>query len=282
MIATGDDNVVDLTDSPPPAKKPRLIAGRAVAPEKTKLEEKARSSSYFSTGDPDDTGKTGKQPIASRGLSVTPFTTPLPTTSLKEYRLPKLARVASAQSGSAFDTYCISVKQSESDDRSIPAETSTAKRSAAQTRKHEEWQRRVNAPGGVVPRRRSLALDEAAAAEARKAVAGSDADGEEDATPIVEDASDDETKKVAEGVASKLAAKYAAKGAETMGKAKGRAKKKEEEIGPSGQTYTPLEKQFMEIKKENQDVLLLMEVGYKYKFHGEDAKIASRELGIAA
>lgn len=57
----------------------------------------------------------------------------------------------------------------------------------------------------------------------------------------------------------------------------------------------------MEIKEANPDVLLLMEgrtlaiaqnlpggstasliaVGYKFKFHGDDAKVASKELGIA-
>jgi len=63
-------------------------------------------------------------------------------------------------------------------------------------------------------------------------------------------------------------------------KKKGRGKK-QEELGPSGLPYTPLEKQFMEIKDANPDVLLLTEVGYKFKFHGDDAKIASKELGIA-
>ncbi|KAI9138937.1 muts domain V-domain-containing protein [Paraphysoderma sedebokerense] len=45
--------------------------------------------------------------------------------------------------------------------------------------------------------------------------------------------------------------------------------------------YTPLEKQFVEIKSENPDVLLLVEVGYKYRFFGDDAQIASRQLNIA-
>ncbi|KAL1916809.1 uncharacterized protein VTP21DRAFT_5513 [Calcarisporiella thermophila] len=45
--------------------------------------------------------------------------------------------------------------------------------------------------------------------------------------------------------------------------------------------YTPLEKQFMEIKRQNPDTLLMVEVGYKYRFFGEDAQVASKELGIA-
>lgn len=43
---------------------------------------------------------------------------------------------------------------------------------------------------------------------------------------------------------------------------------------------TPMEKQFLDIKRKHMDTLLIMEVGYKYKFWGEDARIAARELSI--
>jgi DNA mismatch repair protein MSH3 len=92
-------------------------------------------------------------------------------------------------------------------------------------------------PRGMVRRRRSLVLDEA------------------EEVPSDDEPDDDEVKAI--GVGSKLAAKFAA----STTKAKGK-----EEVGPSGQTYTPLEKQFKEIKSSNPDVLLLMEVGYKYKY----------------
>lgn len=36
---------------------------------------------------------------------------------------------------------------------------------------------------------------------------------------------------------------------------------------------TPLERQFVEIKKQYPDTLLLIEVGYKFRFFGEDAKV---------
>lgn len=42
-------------------------------------------------------------------------------------------------------------------------------------------------------------------------------------------------------------------------KSTAKGKKKQEEVGPSGLVYTPLEKQFMEIKSKNEDVLLLTE-----------------------
>ena len=43
---------------------------------------------------------------------------------------------------------------------------------------------------------------------------------------------------------------------------------------------TPMEKQFLEIKRKHMDTLMVMEVGYKYKFWGEDARIAAKELSI--
>lgn len=43
---------------------------------------------------------------------------------------------------------------------------------------------------------------------------------------------------------------------------------------------TPMEKQVIEIKKAHMDTLLVVEVGYKFRFFGEDARIAAKELGI--
>ncbi|KAK3732903.1 hypothetical protein QZH41_012683, partial [Actinostola sp. cb2023] len=44
--------------------------------------------------------------------------------------------------------------------------------------------------------------------------------------------------------------------------------------------YTPLELQFIDIKAKYNDAVLFVECGYKYKFFGEDAEIASKELNI--
>uniref|UniRef100_A0A8C9VVR1 DNA mismatch repair protein MSH3 n=1 Tax=Scleropages formosus TaxID=113540 RepID=A0A8C9VVR1_SCLFO len=44
--------------------------------------------------------------------------------------------------------------------------------------------------------------------------------------------------------------------------------------------YTPLEQQFLEIKAQYKDVLLCVECGYKYRFFGQDAEIAAKELNI--
>nr|XP_020021976.1 DNA mismatch repair protein Msh3-like [Castor canadensis] len=44
--------------------------------------------------------------------------------------------------------------------------------------------------------------------------------------------------------------------------------------------YTPLELQYIEMKQQHKDAILCVECGYKYRFFGEDAEIASRELNI--
>ncbi|KAL4068083.1 muts domain V-domain-containing protein [Scleroderma citrinum] len=59
---------------------------------------------------------------------------------------------------------------------------------------------------------------------------------------------------------------------------KGKAEEaSQEEIGPSGQPFTPAE-----LQAKNPGVVLMIENGYKYYFYGESATIASKELGIVA
>ncbi|KAI9796319.1 MAG: Mismatch repair protein msh3 [Piccolia ochrophora] len=43
---------------------------------------------------------------------------------------------------------------------------------------------------------------------------------------------------------------------------------------------TPMEKQMLEIKRKHIDTLLVIEVGYKFRFFGEDARVAAKELSI--
>ena len=47
-----------------------------------------------------------------------------------------------------------------------------------------------------------------------------------------------------------------------------------------GGGYTPMEQQYLSIKAKHPDAVLFMECGYKYRFFGEDARIASRVLNI--
>ncbi len=55
-----------------------------------------------------------------------------------------------------------------------------------------------------------------------------------------------------------------------------RAKKKGAKTGK----LTPMEIQFLDIKRKHMDTLLIVEVGYKFKFFGEDARVAAKELSI--
>lgn len=43
---------------------------------------------------------------------------------------------------------------------------------------------------------------------------------------------------------------------------------------------TPLEKQVVDIKQKHKDTVLVVEVGYKFRFFGEDARTAAKELSI--
>uniref|UniRef100_A0A0K3CG19 DNA mismatch repair protein MSH3 n=1 Tax=Rhodotorula toruloides TaxID=5286 RepID=A0A0K3CG19_RHOTO len=67
-----------------------------------------------------------------------------------------------------------------------------------------------------------------------------------------------------------LLAKFAAKGSNAGGK--GSSKKVK---------YTPLEQQVLALRKAHPGVLLVIEVGYKFRFFDEDAQVASRILNIA-
>ncbi|TVU16653.1 hypothetical protein EJB05_40228, partial [Eragrostis curvula] len=53
-------------------------------------------------------------------------------------------------------------------------------------------------------------------------------------------------------------------------------------LNPSGKGYTPLEQQVVDLKARHPDVLLMVEVGYRFRFFGEDAAVAAAVLGIVA
>ncbi|CAN8230545.1 unnamed protein product [Cochlearia groenlandica] len=50
----------------------------------------------------------------------------------------------------------------------------------------------------------------------------------------------------------------------------------------SSRKHTPLEQQVVDLKRKHPDVVLMVEVGYRYRFFGEDAEIAARVLGVYA
>lgn len=78
--------------------------------------------------------------------------------------------------------------------------------------------------------------------------------------------SDEEEEEAEEVPAAKsLRGKYAAPGGKRAAAKKSTAE--------STTKFTPLERQYVEVKKQYPDTLLLIEVGYKFRFFGEDAKV---------
>ncbi|KAF5330723.1 hypothetical protein D9619_005575 [Psilocybe cf. subviscida] len=61
-----------------------------------------------------------------------------------------------------------------------------------------------------------------------------------------------------------------------------KTRKKPGVMGPSGRTYTDLELQILKLKEDNPGTILMIEVGYKFRFFGEDAKVAAKVLGVIA
>lgn len=234
---SGNNAIIDLTDSPP-NKKIKLDDDN-----NQKNRSMTQTSSSYFKGHP-----------TARPLSVYKEPPRKPSTAIRAYKLPHVIPSQLSRSGSAFET-CSLVPQASfvPDSQPEPSACPTPQRTTEQLSRHEEWTTRILAMSGSFRRRRSLALDEAAAAEVREAA------GLEDEGTFFDGSDGDdyksESEKNAEEVGKQLK-KYVAK--ELAGKAKSKGKKKEE-IGPSGLAYTPLEKQFMEIKEQNRDVLLLME-----------------------
>lgn len=179
--------------------------------------------------------------------------------ALKKYKLgEQVVPHKSASSGAAFEDYQVSPATAHSSVNDVnamegksledpaasgePSEENAA--TEARKRRHAEWQRRLQGPTGLVPRRRSLNLDEAEAREVRTALA--EARGEvyvsdvEDSADLEDAAGDNDGIAMAAGSSrgGKAKSTKAAVGKTTKGSGK-----KKEEVGPSGLVYSPLEKQ---------------------------------------
>jgi DNA mismatch repair protein MSH3 len=59
-----------------------------------------------------------------------------------------------------------------------------------------------------------------------------------------------------------------------------RPAKKAPRKGAKTGKLTPMELQVLDIKRKHMDTLLIIEVGYKFRFFGDDARVAAKELGI--
>ena len=109
---------------------------------------------------------------------------------------------------------------------------------------HEKFVKRLGRPDSIAEiKRRNWVINEESA--------GAEADGDE-----------------AEESEAEATPKPAAKGKSSASTRKGANK------------LTPMEKQYLDIKRKHLDTILIVEVGYKFKFFGEDARVAAKELSI--
>lgn len=114
---------------------------------------------------------------------------------------------------------------------------------AAQRRRaelHKKFVRKLGRPDSLAELRRRHGTD---SAEIEAGEDGEDGEQEEEETP-------------------KPTPRPAKKGAKKAGK------------------LTPMEMQYLDIKRKHLDAIILCEVGYKFHIYGEDARVASKELGI--
>ncbi|KAI4111280.1 MAG: hypothetical protein LQ339_000741 [Xanthoria mediterranea] len=110
----------------------------------------------------------------------------------------------------------------------------------------------------------------------------------------VENLDDDETKAMKENLHQRFVKKLGRPDSMTEKKRRNSAQAEDEEEaevaeeeavrpppnGKGSSKLTPMEKQILDIKRSHMDTLLIIEVGYKFKFLGEDARTAAKELSI--
>ncbi|KAL7413339.1 muts domain V-domain-containing protein [Mrakia frigida] len=165
----------------------------------------------------------------------------------------------------------------DDDDQLIPAtqqQQPTPPQTIARSQRHEAFKAKLL--GRNFGRRKSLDLDMAD----ELGLGGEDGQDEGGNHDDNEDEDKDESgsRQKMKNLKEKLTAKEKGKGKE-VGKG---GKKKLEAVGPSGMTWTPMEKQVLEAKAAHPGMLLIFEVGYKMKFYGEDSKIAAKHLNIVS
>ena len=173
----------------------------------------------------------------------------------------RLAEAREDRQGTTFDKHLISTSANEIRKPKSPQHTSKYALSSSprgdernqeddeetklrKAKLHEKFVKKLGRPDSIAElKRRNWVISEETAEDQNDAE--EEEDGEEDATP-----------------------KPAFKGRKEANAKKGASK------------LTPMEKQFLEIKRKHLDTLMIMEVGYKFKFMGEDARIAAKELSI--
>jgi hypothetical protein len=176
-----------------------------------------------------------------------------------------------------------------------PASTHTEHEDAEKARRHEAFRKALLGPRDPFAHRASLA-DARSVEELRQLQADADAsaipddelgEDEDDPEEIVEVMKPKKGKAKAKAAPApeedgesdpgfkSLMAGFASgtRKVKSKPKAAPKPKKAEAPLGPCGLPYTPLELQVLELKKAHPGTLLMVEVGYKYLFYEEDARV---------
>ncbi|PWZ02446.1 hypothetical protein BCV70DRAFT_196688 [Testicularia cyperi] len=180
-------------------------------------------------------------------------------------------------------------------DRELALPTSS-QRSAEQQRRHERFKNKLLGSEFFLDRQarqRAEFGDDAEAGPSSRAAGSADSplnvdddDDTVDKTEVLKNDDDEDGDSETVQPISNRFSRYAAPRSEgTRNDSKGliaskKGKGKATDSPDNGITYTPLEKQILELRAAHPGVLLIIEVGYKLKFYGEDARIAAKELNI--
>ena len=135
-----------------------------------------------------------------------------------------------------------------------PAENATPEDLARKQSLHEKFVQKLGRPESLVKAR-------------RQSQEGSPVEDEEI------DVEEEQEEEEVPAAAKALRGKYARGGAKAPA-----AKPASKSTTAANAKLTPLERQYVEIKKSYPDTLLLIEVGYKFRFFGEDAKVLPSSL----
>ncbi|SNX86158.1 related to DNA mismatch repair protein [Melanopsichium pennsylvanicum] len=174
------------------------------------------------------------------------------------------------------------VKPSPTQADSVAAETSQAQPSRSQKdiARHEAFTNKLLGSNFTIDRhsRNQMQIEHMSVRDLLSP-SGSPAIGTEEVHAIVIDDDDDNDGERASSSSNRFIqfASSSAPSSAVSDSRKGKARTAEAHSTP---TYTPLEMQILELKAMHPGVLLIIEVGYKLKFYGEDARVASRILNI--
>ncbi|KAJ2917229.1 hypothetical protein MD484_g3189, partial [Candolleomyces efflorescens] len=152
-----------------------------------------------------------------------------------------------------------------------PGETRQTPKTAAQKERHEAFRRRLLLEN-------STFLPKISASDQEAPESDGEGNGDPSNSSSESEDPDEQFRKLSEMFANK--GKSSSK--QKASNAPQKRTKKVVEIGPSGQSYTPLELQVRQLKVEHPGTVLMIEVGYKYKFFDDDAKVADKELGMVS